>query len=248
MSASRESNNTIDYKSPGRDSIRAMFDRIAPRYDLLNRLLSLGIDCRWRRRLRRYLPEGDGLEMLDLACGTGDVLITLCRPSRRVHHGIGLDLSLPMLRLGQRKLRAAAIDDRVQVLAGDASQLPFFDESFDLVTIAFGIRNFSGVTKALCEIRRVLRPTGKLLILEFSLPSNRALRWLYLIYFRQILPRLGALISGDDSAYRHLNRSAETFPYGEAFCQVLSGLEYTDVTVHPLTFGVASIYCANRAR
>jgi len=219
-----------------------MFDRIAPRYDLLNRLFSFGCDVGWRRRVAERLPSDKPLDLLDLAAGTADVMISLCRRRPNIGSAIGLDLALDMLRLGNRKLVAADLDSRTALAVGDAAGMPFASNSFDYVTIAFGIRNFDNIDASLSEIRRILRPGGKLLILEFSLPSNRIIRAMHLGYLRHVIPALGGLISGDGAAYRHLNTSIERFPYGEAFCELLRRAGFNSVTGQPLTFGVATLY------
>ena len=219
-----------------------MFDRIAPRYDLLNRLLSGGRDVAWRKRLARHLPPGEDLRVLDLATGTGDVLIMLDQASGRIGSGLGVDMAGEMLALGQRKLERGGLTGRFTLARADATVIPAADDSVDAVTIAFGIRNVDCVEKALAEMRRVLKPGGRALILEFSLPSNRLFRAGYLFYFRHVLPGIGGLISGDRQAYRYLNETVESFPYGEAFIQLMERQGFHSVKEHPLTFGIASIY------
>lgn len=218
-----------------------MFDRIAHRYDLLNRSLSFGQDVVWRKRVKRYLPEGNDLQILDLATGTADQLIYLSGDTR-VAGGTGMDLAEKMLDAGRKKLVDLQLDQRITLKTGDATDVPLPDACVDVVTIAFGIRNVVSVERALQEMQRVLKPGGRALILEFSLPGNKALRALYLFYFRHILPRIGGLISGDAQAYRYLNRTVESFPYGEAFCEVMRQAGFSQVAAHPLTFGVAIIY------
>ncbi len=218
-----------------------MFDRIAGRYDLLNRLLSSGIDRRWRARMARMLPQRDNLEVLDLASGTADQLIALA-DTGRVARGVGLDLAEQMLAIGRDKIKRRGLDDKLTLSVGDAENLQLQSATFDTVTITFGIRNMTDTARTLAEMHRVLKPGGRALILEFSLPSNGFVRRCYLIYLRHILPRLGALISGDASAYRYLNETIETFPYGDAFCQLMTRAGFTSVTCTPLTFGIASIY------
>lgn len=246
MQMATKHNQHTTPNAPSRDGVGQMFDRIAPRYDLLNRLLSLRRDVAWRKRLSRYLPNQDNLHILDLASGTADVLLSLLRHSSRASRGTGIDLSVEMLRLGQYKIERAGADTALDLAAADAASLPFADESFDVATIAFGIRNFARFDDSLGEIRRVLGPGGRLLILEFSLPHNRLMRWAYLLYFRNILPRLGAVISGDSSAYTYLNKTVETFPYGKQFCDLLCSAGFQNVCHYPLTFGIATIYSADK--
>ncbi len=219
-----------------------MFDRIAHRYDLLNRLLSFGTDVRWRKTMNRRIPAGKNLCVLDLATGTADVLIAMERACPNVTSGVGLDMSGGMLKYGQQKLIAMGLDQKYRLVRGDATALGLADAQFDAVTISFGIRNVLDVSEGLREMRRILKPGGRALILEFSLPANRPFRACYLFYFRNILPRLGALISGDSHAYKYLNETVETFPYGEDFCKLMRDAGFEDVTATPLTFGIASLY------
>ena len=219
-----------------------MFNRIAHRYDLLNRLLSFGRDVAWRRKMAAMVPAERPLYMLDVACGTGDVLLTMVRRNQNITRGAGLDMAGEMLKLGRDKIHEEGLDRLLNLVHGDAQNMPFEDDCFDLVTIAFGVRNFSDLRKGLGEMARVLRPGGTAMILEFSLPRNRFIRWGYLLYFRHILPRLGGMISGDADAYRYLNRTVETFPYGEDFCRLLTEVGFVNPKAHPLTFGVATIY------
>lgn len=222
-------------------NVPRMFDRIAHRYDLLNRLLSGKRDVKWRGLVAELLPAGDHLEVLDLATGTGDQLLSLYETGR-VKSGIGIDLAEKMLDVGRHKFKRLGVDRSLLLSAGDAEQIPFEDNRFDSVTISFGIRNVSKVEVALGEMYRVLKPGGRALILEFSLPGNLFMRGTYLLYLRHILPLLGRVISGDSEAYRYLNRTIESFPYGDDFCRLMSAAGFDEVSFEPLTFGVASIY------
>ncbi len=219
-----------------------MFDRIAHRYDLLNRLLSFGTDIRWRNTMNKRIPDGKDLQVLDLATGTADVLIAMEHACKNVTSGIGLDMSGGMLKYGQKKLVAMGLDQKFRLVRGDATCLGLDGGQFDAVTISFGIRNVLDVSQGLREMHRILKPGGRALILEFSLPANRPFRAAYLFYFRHVLPRLGALVSGDTYAYRYLNETVESFPYGEDFCQLMRDAGFEDVTASPLTFGIASLY------
>lgn len=223
-----------------------MFDRIAPRYDLLNRLLSGRRDVAWRNAMAQYLPAGERLLVLDLATGTADVLISLARRASRVQGGLGVDPAGAMLSLGQEKLAAKGLSGRFRLARGDAAAPPVAAASVDAVTIAFGIRNVADAPTALAEMHRVLKPGGRSIILEFSLPGNALFRRVYLLYFRHVLPRIGGLISGDPSAYRYLNATVEEFPYGEAFCELMREAGFREVTAQPLTFGIATIYCGTK--
>jgi len=217
-----------------------MFDRIAPRYDLLNRLLSFRRDVAWRKALVRALPAGDGLRVLDLATGTADVLLSLSAARGKIRRGTGLDKSAGMIARAQPKIAEASAP--LDLVRGDACGLGFRDASFDAVTIAFGIRNVPDVPAALREMRRVLRPGGRALVLEFSLPANVLIRNGYLLYFRHVLPRVGGIVSGDAQAYRYLNESVESFPYGEAFLKLMRAAGLRDAKALPLSCGIATLY------
>lgn len=219
-----------------------MFDRIAFRYDLLNRLLSFRQDVGWRKIMARRLPEGPQLRVLDLATGTCDVLLGLYRESGRIAKGVGLDMSANMLSLGRTKLEKQHLLGPLTLMRADAEEIALRDDSFDAATIAFGIRNVPDVPKALRDIRRILKTNGRALILEFSLPANAFFRVLYLFYFRHVLPAVGGLVSGDRAAYKYLNESVERFPYGESFCELMRDAGYRNVVATPLTFGIATLY------
>ena len=224
-----------------------MFDRIAPRYDLVNRVLSFRRDVAWRRKLAKHLPAGDGLLLLDLATGTGDQIFHLLERTDRIARAIGLDLSEGMLAEGQRKIGERGLADQVELRIGDANTIPIENASTDIITISFGIRNVTDVAATLRNMHRVLRPGGRVLILEFSLPRNPLIRGPYLFYFRHILPRIGGTLSGDAPAYRYLNQTVETFPYGESFCDLMREAGLKNVQAHPLSFGIATLYQGDRS-
>jgi demethylmenaquinone methyltransferase/2-methoxy-6-polyprenyl-1,4-benzoquinol methylase len=233
-------------KQPPRIKVWQMFDRIAERYDLLNHLLSFGQDIRWRKKVANLLPEKPNQTILDLATGTGDQLLYLLQCSDRIVHATGTDLAIEMLARGREKIRQRQLQDVISLLEGDAENIHYRDQSFDVLTIAFGIRNVTDVNKSLAEMYRVLKPGGRVIILEFSLPKNIIIKKLYLLYFRYILPFIGGLISGDIYAYRYLNQTVETFPYGDKFCDLISSQGFREVEMIPLTFGVATIYYADK--
>jgi demethylmenaquinone methyltransferase/2-methoxy-6-polyprenyl-1,4-benzoquinol methylase len=189
------------------------------------------------------LPDRAGLRVMDLATGTADVLLAMNR-GPRVRRGVGVDKSAGMLALGRLKAQERRVP--ADFVHGDAQALSFADGSFDAITIAFGIRNVPDVPAALREMRRTLRPGGRALILEFSTPANPVFRPLYFAYFRHVLPRIGALISGDAQAYRYLNESAEAFPSGEAFLALMRDAGFSPVSARPLTFGIATLYQGDR--
>ena len=233
-------------KQPPRAQVWQMFDRIAGRYDLLNHILSFGQDIRWRKKVANILPERTNQSILDLATGTGDQLFYLLQCSKRIAYATGTDLATEMLARGREKIRQRQLQDVISLQEGDAENIRYDDKSFDALTITFGIRNVTDVNKSLAEMYRVLKPGGRVIILEFSLPKNIIIKKLYLLYFRHILPFIGGLISGDRYAYRYLNQTVETFPYGETFCNLISLQGFKKVKMIPLTFGVATIYYADK--
>ena len=239
--------NSNSVEVPSRQNVWQMFDRIAHRYDLLNHLLSFGQDIIWRKKMRRFLPSRYPLDILDMATGTGDQLIALAGENGLVRKGTGMDLAEKMLQVGREKIKQLGLDDRLSLQQGDATEIPAEDHSYDVLTISFGIRNVLDVQRSLRDMYRVLRPGGRVLILEFSLPRNKIIRMLYLLYFRYVLPVLGGMISGDSYAYNYLNKTVETFPYGDAFVSLLRQSGFTNVKANPLTFGVATIYQGDKA-
>lgn len=221
-------------------TVKKMFGAIAPRYDLLNRLLSFGVDVGWRRAMVSRLPHGR-LKVLDLACGTGDVSIEIlrARPDSLVY---GADLSLGMILAGKPKIAKRMMEDAILLTAASAEELPYPDSSFDAMTIAFGIRNVTRRDVALAEVRRVLKPGGKALILDFSIPKNPLVAALYGMYFHRVLPLLGGIISGNFEAYRYLPKSVENFPPRENFAQMMETAGFGGVGWTDFTMGVATLY------
>ena len=233
-------------KQPARTQVWKMFDRISARYDLLNRLLSFGQDVYWRKQVARYLPDKKDLIILDLATGTADQLLFLYKQTDKIRKGIGIDPAVDMLARGRDKIRQKNLETLFELKEGMAENIPFSDNSFDALTISFGIRNVEDIRQSLSEMYRVLKQGGRVLILEFSLPENRFLRQIYLFYFRHLLPRLGGLISGDACAYRYLNETVETFPYGSEFSAMLAEQGFQNVACRPLTLGVSTIYYGDK--
>ena len=231
--------------------IGQLFDRIASSYDRLNHLLSLSIDRRWRRKAVCMLAgqpagsEKDGVQVLDVAIGTADLTLELLR-QHKAAHVTGLDLSREMMRIGEQKVAKKGLEGCVTFEQGSALEMPYADASFDAVTCAYGVRNFSDMDKGLSEMWRVLRSGGELMILEFSYPDNRLVRWAYDLYFTHILPHVGNMLSRDKGAYTYLNRSVRSFPYGEAFAEHLRQACFTGITFRPLTFGITTIYHARK--
>ena len=231
-------------KSPTR--IASMFDAIAPRYDLLNGVLSGGLDRYWRRRAIRSLGFTGAETMLDVCTGTGDVAIAAARVRRGARRVLGVDFAGAMLTRALEKTKARHLDGRIRVVRGDAMNLPVPDETVDGVTIAFGIRNVAVPEAACAELLRVLRPGGRLAILEFGLPVVPAVRPLYLWYFRQVLPRIGRVVSRHDAAYSYLPASVGAFPWGDAFARILRAQGFNNVMARPLTLGIVYLYTASK--
>lgn len=227
---------------PSRHEVWRMFDRIAPRYDLLNRVLSGGIDVRWRARIAKLLPPGERLRLLDVATGTADQILLLMDRAPSIVEAVGIDLAENMLELGREKVSRQLPGRAVTLKRGDALAIPEPDASFDVCTISFGIRNVTDVVAALREMRRVLRPGGRAFVLEFSQPEARWFRALYYFYLRHLLPAVGGWLSGDRGAYRYLNVTIESFPSGEAFCELMRRAGFSNVHAVPLTMGIATIY------
>ena len=226
--------------------VRNMFNNIAHRYDLLNHLLSGGVDILWRKKTVRWMDVAEQDFVLDLACGTGDLAIEITE--QKGCRVIGADIALRMLRFGQGKNRKRSLNGRISFVNGDGEMLPFRDGSFKAVTIAFGIRNMGEVDQALREMWRVLKPGGQAMILEFSLPTFTPFRKIYLFYFKHILPRIGRLISKDTSAYSYLPASVEKFPTIDEFSRQLIQNGFDRVDYKKLMNGVAVIYRATKER
>jgi demethylmenaquinone methyltransferase / 2-methoxy-6-polyprenyl-1,4-benzoquinol methylase len=230
--------------SPEKAAVRSMFDRIAPRYDLLNRLLSCGVDTRWRRKAVDVLGlEGAG-RVLDLCTGTADLLIEALRRDE-ARQGVGIDLSSGMLVRGGRKLAARGMAGRSGLACGDGERLPLRSGAFDGALVSFGIRNVGRPEEALRELRRVLRPGGRLVILEFSMPAG-ILGGLYRFYFGRVLPRIGGLVSGDPGAYAYLPASVARFPTPESFAALMRTAGFERVSARALTAGIAYVYSGAR--
>ncbi len=220
-----------------------MFAEIAERYDFLNRLLSLGIDRRWRRRTTRLAPVEQGGPVLDVCTGTADLALAYWRSAGRKIQVVGADFCRPMLEIGNRKCDRAGAEDHVGLVEADTLRLPFDDEQFEVVTVAFGLRNLADTDRGLGEMVRVCRPGGRVAVLEFSIPSGKILGPLYGWYFRNVLPRLGeALAQNRQAAYNYLPESVGQFPSGEALAERMRQAGLGQVRYHPFTFGIATLY------
>lgn len=230
-------------------NIGSLFDRIAGKYDFLNHLLSLNIDKRWRKKAVKTLDKSkcENMQCLDVAIGTADLAIELARQLEKQNatfHITGIDLSEEMMHLGEKKVEKRRWQNRISFMKASALDMPFADNSFDVVTCSYGVRNFSNLEKGLAEMQRVLKPNGSLMILEFSYPTNKVVAWAYDLYFTHIMPFVGRLLSKDKTAYTYLNRSVKTFIWGEEMCARLTAAGFNHTTHKPLTFGISTIYTA----
>jgi demethylmenaquinone methyltransferase/2-methoxy-6-polyprenyl-1,4-benzoquinol methylase len=231
-------------KSP--DRIAGMFDAIAPRYDFLNHLLSAGIDTRWRRRAIASLQLRGSERVLDLCTGTGDLAIAAVRARPGAARVVGVDFAAAMLHVGREKLMRQRLGPRVALVRGDATRIPAADQSVDAITIAFGIRNVEQVAAACAEMHRVMKPGGRLAILEFAVPTAPGLSAVYLWYLRHLLPRIGRAISRHNAAYGYLPASIGAFTAPEEFVKLLRQAGFVEVEPVRLTFGAVILYAARR--
>ena len=229
-----------------KSQVAQMFNSIAGKYDFLNHFLSAGTDIYWRRKAVDELRSLRPARILDIATGTADFAIETLRAAAPGATITGVDISEGMLEVGRRKLDARGLSHRIELELGDSENLPFADDEFDAVTASFGVRNFAHLEKGLAEMRRVLRPGGKLVVLEFSKPTAFPLKQAYNFYFRRVLPGLGKLISKDRAAYSYLPASVQAFPDGPDFLAILARVGFTDPAWQPLTFGISSVYTARK--
>ena len=221
-----------------------MFDSISGNYDFLNHFLSFGIDILWRKKAIRMLKELQPRQILDVATGTGDFAIeALALNPDKV---IGVDISEGMLEVGRVKMKEKKLDHRIELCYGDSENLPFEENKFDAIIVAFGVRNFENLESGLAEMLRVVRPGGKVVVLEFSKPRKFPFKQLYNFYFKYVLPKIGRWVSRDSSAYTYLPESVQAFPDGEAFINILNRLGYKNTTCKSLTFGISSLYIGTK--
>jgi demethylmenaquinone methyltransferase/2-methoxy-6-polyprenyl-1,4-benzoquinol methylase len=225
--------------------IAAMFDRISPKYDALNHLLSLNIDKVWRRKTALEVAKSRPKTILDLATGTADLAIALAKYNPQAHI-VGMDISEKMMEIGKEKVKQQGLENQIELRLGDAASLPFDDNSFDVVTVGFGIRNFENREQGLSEIHRVLKPNGHAVILEFSMPEKPPMKQLYRLYFKHFLPIIGKCVSKDPSAYTYLPRSVEAFPKPNDFIRILVENELKNGSAKNLSFGIATLYSATK--
>lgn len=227
-----------------KEEVAEMFDNISPSYDLLNRLLSLGIDIGWRKKTVREVSKLMPKRILDVATGTGDLAIAMSETTAT--EIVGCDISEGMMEFGKKKVAKKGLSKLITFKLGDSERLPFEDNSFDAVTISFGIRNFERPLEGLKDIHRVLRPGGKIFVLEFSQPEHFPAKQFYGFYFKFIMPFWGKLISKDNSAYSYLPDSIKVFPHGKAFLQLMEQGGFKNYSAKKLTFGIASLYIGEK--
>ncbi|MBC7628951.1 bifunctional demethylmenaquinone methyltransferase/2-methoxy-6-polyprenyl-1,4-benzoquinol methylase UbiE [Ferruginibacter sp.] len=228
-----------------KDQVADMFNSIAYRYDFLNRFLSAGVDVWWRKKAIRELKKLKPKNILDVATGTADVAImaTTLLDAEKI---TGIDISDGMLEIGRAKIKKKGLEKTIELLNGDSETIKFADNSFDAVTVAFGVRNFEHLEKGLAEIKRVLKPGGKLVVLEFSQPKTAGVTQLYNVYMKLVAPNVGKIFSKNRNAYKYLDESIKKFPEGKNFTLILDNLGYTNTYCKPLSLGICSIYCGEK--
>ena len=228
-----------------KQQVAGMFNEIAFRYDFLNRFLSAGIDIRWRKKAINQLLAINPRTILDVATGTADVAILasgILKPNKIT----GIDISDGMLELGRKKIKKLGLENTIELLNGDCETINFKNDSFEAVTVAFGVRNFENLEKGLAEIKRVLKPGGKLVVLEFSKPKTAVIKFMYNLYMKFICSNVGKLFSKNRNAYQYLDESIQKFPEGKNFTNILDNLGYKNTYCKPLSLGICSIYCGEK--
>lgn len=233
--------NTSEAK---KDQVEEMFDNIAPKYDFLNHLLSMGIDITWRKKAIRIIGKRNPKAILDVATGTGD--FALEAKSLNPERIVGIDISEEMLNVGRKKIHNKGFDELIEMIKADSEALPFKDNTFDAITVGFGVRNFAHLEVGLGEMLRVLKPGGQVAIIEISQPQSFPVKQVYNIYFKHILPTVGKMVSKDARAYTYLPESVTHFAQGQEFVDILHKVGYKDATCEPLTLGTASLYIASK--
>jgi len=233
-----------DSKLTKKKQVEQMFDNISGSYDGLNRVISLGTDVKWRKKVVAKVAATNPVSVLDIATGTGDLIMQM-QPTgaKRL---VGLDLSEGMLKVGRKKISDKGLGSKIEMIQGDSENLPFEENSFEAITVAFGVRNFENLEKGLSEIYRVLKPGGIFVVLETSVPTKFPYKQGYRLYSNLILPVVGKVFSKDKDAYSYLSKSAASFPYGPAFNNILQKIGFIDVEDLPQTFGVSTIYTASK--
>jgi demethylmenaquinone methyltransferase/2-methoxy-6-polyprenyl-1,4-benzoquinol methylase len=227
-----------------KEQVTKMFDTISGEYDGLNRVISFGIDVSWRKKVVAIIGKNNPDSILDIATGTGDLAIQLV--DTNASKIVGLDISNGMLEIGKEKVDKKGLNKIIEMVLGDSENMPFEDNSFDAITVAFGVRNFENLNLGLSEIYRLLKPNGTFVILETSVPTKTPFKQGYNFYTKHVLPKIGRLFSKDKTAYKYLSESASVFPYGEDLNNILRKIGFINVTDLPQTFGVATIYSASK--
>jgi demethylmenaquinone methyltransferase / 2-methoxy-6-polyprenyl-1,4-benzoquinol methylase len=241
------SKNITPYKNSNlgkKEQVTQMFDTISGNYDDLNRVISFGIDIKWRKKVLKIVADTNPELILDIATGTGDLAILMTQTSAKKI--IGLDISPGMLEVGIQKIASQKLSDKIDMVIADSENMPYENNTFDAITVAFGVRNFENLEKGLTEILRVLKPNGVFVILETSVPEKTPFKQGYKFYSKNILPLIGKMFSKDNVAYEYLSESASVFPYGENLNNILRKIGFIDVKHIPQTFGVATIYSASK--
>ena len=226
----------------GANQVQQMFNAVAPKYDFLNRLLSVGCDRQWRKAAVSEFQSFENKAFLDVATGTADIALEMGKMYPKPMQIVGMDFSLSMLKLGNKKISNNKLSKDIKLIPGSAENIPFKDQSFDGVITSFGVRNFTDAKKGLREMHRILKPNGIIVILEFSFPKNMILQWLYRYYFEKILPITGRIISGHKIAYSYLPSSVVNFPQGETFKKMLECSGFKNISLKPLTLGIVTLY------
>lgn len=241
------STNITPYKNSDlgkKEQVAQMFDNISGNYDGLNRVISFGTDIKWRKKVLRMVSKNHPKLILDVATGTGDLAILMT--ATKADKIIGLDISAGMLEVGKQKIALKNMNNQIDMILGDSESIPFDNDYFDAITVAFGVRNFENLEAGLSEILRVLKPNGTFVILETSVPTKFPFKQGYTLYTKYIMPLIGKIFSKDNAAYTYLSESASNFPFGEALNNILRKVGFIDVASYPQTFGVATIYEASK--
>ena len=224
--------------------VEKMFNNISKEYDLLNRVISFGIDISWRKKIVKILKTKNPTNILDIATGTGDLAIELTKTNAKKI--IGLDISKGMLEVGIKKIKNKKLEQTIEMVIGDSEDLKYNDNFFDAITVSFGVRNFESLNSGLSEILRVLKPNGTLVVLETSNPTKFPFKQLYKFYSKFVLPQIGKAFSKDKFAYNYLSESSAEFPFGKKFNNILNKIGFINIVDYPQTFGVATIYVASK--
>lgn len=233
-----------DSEKGKKEQVAQMFDTISENYDGLNKIISLGTDATWKKKILQMVKLLQPTSILDIATGTGDLAILFAETTAT--EIIGLDISQGMLDMGKKKISDKNLDSKIQMVLGDGEKIPYSDNYFDVITVAYGVRNFENLEKGLSEILRVLKPNGTFIILETAVPTKFPFKQGYYVYTNFIMPTIGKLFSKDKAAYKYLSTSAQNFPFGEALNNILRKIGFIDVQDEPQTMGVASIYIASK--